>query len=247
MSTGREQHDNDDENDNDYDDEPDDVDDEEKIEGVVGESEAVQILKLKLELAREEKEKMALELQLVKEKGLSAQSNNYSGASNNDIRHNISKMPDSSIDVLAFFAVFELTCIFNGVDESKMVNLFPGVLNANAHKIYARLYVEQCRDYGVVKGEILKGFKLSPKSDLERFRTMKRSGNDSNVQFLSKLKDMHRYYLDSKSITTFESLSEDIIVEQLRSVLPAETVTFEDQRRVENADELAKLAYLFFF
>ena len=57
---------------------------------------------------------------------------------------------------------------------------------------------------------------------------------------------MHRYYLDSKSITTFESLSENIIVEQLSSVLPAETVTFVDQRRVENADEIAKLADLFF-
>ena len=76
---------------------------------------------------------------------------------------------------------------------------------------------------------------------------MKRSGDDSNVQFLSKLKDMHRYYLDSKSITTFESLSEDIIVEQLRSVLPAETVTFVDQRRIENADEITKFAELFFF
>ena len=96
------------------------------------------------------------------------------------------------------------------------------------------------------QGEILRGFKLSPKSYLERFRTMKRSGNDSNVQFLSKLKDIHRYYLDSKSITTFESLSEDIIAEQLRSVLSAETVTFVDQRRVEDADEIAKLADLFF-
>ena len=70
---------------------------------------------------------------------------------------------------------------------------------------------------------------------------MKRSRNDSNVQFLSKLKYMRRYYLDSKSITTLKSLSEDIIVEQLRSVLPAETVTFVDQRRVENDDEIAKL------
>ena len=158
----------------------------------------MQILKLKLELTREEKKNVALEFQLVKEKGLSAQSNNYSGASNNDVRHNIPKMLESSCDVLACFAVFELTCILNGVDESKMSNLLPGVLNANAHKIYARLSVEQCRDYGAVKEEILKGLKLSPKSHLERFRTMKRSGNDSNVQVLSKRKDMHRYYLDSK-------------------------------------------------
>ena len=36
VSTGTDQHDNDDGNDNDYDDEPDEVDDEEKIEEVVG-------------------------------------------------------------------------------------------------------------------------------------------------------------------------------------------------------------------
>ena len=138
----------------------------------------MQILKLKLELVRAEERKVALELQLVKENGLSAPSNNYSGASNNDVRHNIPKMHESSSDILGFFPVFERTSILNGVDESKMANLLPGVLNANTHKIYARLSVEQCRYYGVVKGEILKGFKLSPKSYLERFRTMKRSDND---------------------------------------------------------------------
>ena len=118
----------------------------------------MQIVKLNLQLAREEKmkscseeRKLALELQLVKEKGLSAQSHNYSGVSNNDVRNNIPKMPESFSDVFAFFAVFERTWILNGVDESKMTNLLPGVLNANAHKIYAGLPVEKCRDYGVVK------------------------------------------------------------------------------------------------
>ena len=61
MSTGTNQHDNNDGNDNDYDDKPDEVDDEEEIEGVVEESEEVQILKLKLELAREEKIKCCAE------------------------------------------------------------------------------------------------------------------------------------------------------------------------------------------
>ena len=61
MSAGTDQHDNDDGNDNDYHDEPDEVDDQEEIEGVVGESEAVQILKLKLELACEEKMKSCAE------------------------------------------------------------------------------------------------------------------------------------------------------------------------------------------
>ena len=42
-------------------------------------------------------------------------------------------MPDSSSDVLAYFAGLELTYILNDIDESKMANLLPGVLNANAY------------------------------------------------------------------------------------------------------------------
>ena len=54
-----------------------------------------------------------------------------------------------------YFLLFLSVHVFlNGVDESKMANLLPGVLNANAYKIYARLSAEQCRDYGVVKDEI---------------------------------------------------------------------------------------------
>ena len=118
----------------------------------------MQILKLKFELAREEKmkccaekEKVALELQLVKEKGLSALSNNYSGLLIMMSDITFRKCLNSSSDVLEFFALFERTCIFNGIDENKMANLLRGVLNANEHKIYARLSVEQCRHYGVVR------------------------------------------------------------------------------------------------
>ena len=74
---------------------------------------------------------------------------------------------------------------------------------------------------------------------------MKRFGEDSYSQFLHKLKDFQNYYLESKQITEFQSLCDDMLLEQFRSVLPDEDGAFVDQRNVSSATEMAKLAVLF--
>ena len=64
---------------------------------------------------------------------------------------------------------------------------------------------------------------------------MKRHGDDSYSQFLHKLKDVQNYYLKSKQITKFQSLCDDMLLEQFRSVLPSEIGVFVDQRNVSSA------------
>ena len=75
---------------------------------------------------------------------------------------------------------------------------------------------------------------------------MKRYGDDSYSQFLHKLKDVQYYYLESKQITEFQSLCDDMLLEQFKSELPGEVGVFVDQRNVSSATELAKLADLFY-
>ena len=75
---------------------------------------------------------------------------------------------------------------------------------------------------------------------------MKRCGDDSYSPFLHKLKDVQYYHLESKQITEFQSLCDDILLEQFRSVLPGEVGVFVDQRNVSSATEMAKLADLFY-
>ena len=69
---------------------------------------------------------------------------------------------------------------------------------------------------------------------------MKRHGDDSYSQFLHKLKDVQNFYLESKHITEFQSLCDDILFEQFRSVLPGETGVFVDQLNFSSATEMAK-------
>ena len=88
----------------------------------------------------------------------------------------------------------------------------------------------------------MRGFRLSPKAYLQKFRTKKRNGDDSYSQFLHKLKDVQKYHFESKQITEFQSLCDDMWLEQFRSVLPDEVGVFVDQGNVSSA----KLAYLFY-
>ena len=87
------------------------------------------------------------------------------------------------------------------------------------------------------QNRVLRGFRLSSTAYLQKFRTMKRYGDDSYLQFQHKLKDVQNYYLESKQITEFQSVCDDMLLEQFRSVLPSEVGMFVDQRR-----KMAKLA-----
>ena len=51
--------------------------------------------------------------------------------------------------------------------------------------------------------------------------------------------------MESKQITEFQSLCDDMFLAQFRSVLPSEVRVFVDQRNVSSLTEMAKLADLF--
>ena len=52
--------------------------------------------------------------------------------------------------------------------------------------------------------------------------------------------------MESKQITEFQSLCDDMLLEQFRSVVPSEDGVFVDQRNVSSATEMVKLADLFY-
>ena len=102
----------------------------------------------------------------------------------------------------------------HGIQGQQLVRIWQSLLNDKANKICSRLDIDTCRSYDSVKTDILRGFRLSSKAYLQKFRTMKRYGDDSYSQFLHKLKDVQNYYLEIKQITEFQSLCDDMLLEQ---------------------------------
>ena len=88
------------------------------------------------------------------------------------LKSNLQKMVEQTNDVLSFFNVFEKSCTLDGIQGQHLARILPSLLNEKANKIYSRLDIDTCRSYDSDKTQILRGFRLSPKAYLQKFRTM---------------------------------------------------------------------------
>ena len=149
-------------------------------------------------------------------------------------------------DPLAFFACFEKTLQLNGVDESIYTRLLPSHLNERAKRVFAALSYDECQDYNVVKAHIISSFKASAHSYLEKFRTVKRTGQESQKMFVSRLTETYNYYLQAAEIKTFDDLKQGAVLEQFLLTLDAQTRQFVRNNSPKTAREAADFADLYY-
>ena len=97
------------------------------------------------------------------------------------------KIAERTHDVLSFVNVFENTGTLHCIQGQQLARILPSLLNEKVNKIYFRLDTNTCRLCDSVKTEIFGGFRLSPKAYLQKFRTIKRYGDDSYSQIRHKL------------------------------------------------------------
>ena len=116
-------------------------------------------------------------------------------------------------NVFFFFNVFEKYLYITLFSSQQLARFLPRLLNEKANKIYSRLDIDTCRSYVTIKTEILKGFRLSSKAYLQKFRTINCYGDDSYSQFLHKVKDVQNNYLESKQMTELQSLCDGMLFE----------------------------------
>jgi len=74
-------------------------------------------------------------------------------------------------------------------------------------------------DYNKLKDAMLKEFQLSPAKYLERFNTYKKPETETYVMYASKLSALLDYYLDSRSVKTFDKLKELLICDRVKMSL----------------------------
>ena len=132
------------------------------------------------------------------------------------------KMRDEEIDVPGYFRNVEN--IFNDFatnDDLKITLLIPH-MNTKAKKVVQRLTEEQRLDYNVVKRSILQEFKMTPKVYKDKFQDTMRVMGETWLQYASRLELYLKYYLESRTVTTFEDLKDLLVADRIREVMPSE-------------------------
>ena len=81
---------------------------------------------------------------------------------------------------------------------------------------------------------------------LEKFRSIKRAGNENQKMFVARLSEAYGYYIQAGDIKTFEDLKKASILEQFLGTLDSATKQFVCNNRPADAGEGAKLADTYF-
>jgi len=119
-----------------------------------------------------------------------------------------------------FFRNVEQLFLDYDVPSALQAILIRPFLNEKAKSILEKLSAEILGDYTRLKAALLQEFKLSVNVYLERFNTCREDTDETYVAFVSRLKGLLDYYLESRRVDNFEKLCELLVCDRVKSVLP---------------------------
>ena len=218
------------------------------VGSIEGEPEEIVTLRLRLALAREERlaQDRAWEIEKQRSELLATgQLLNSQAATNIDVKDVRSLLPKMiDVDVLSFFMSYERVLELNEIDKASWAKYLPAQLSPRALKIFARLSLEESRDYDAVKRAILAGFKLDAQTYLRTFRSMRRTGQTTYKMLLTNMREVFNRFCDAKNIDSFEKLTDAILMEQYLIALPDNVRQFVCTKQPCNVDQCAEFADL---
>ena len=153
----------------------------------------------------------------------------------------VPKFEEANVD--GYFAHFERTALNLGWPKECWSMLLQTVLTGKAQIAYATLPTENCADYDLVKAAVLKSFELVPEAYRQKFRTQRKTENQSYVEFLREKENALDKWCDSKRIDgDAEKLRQLILAEEFLNCVPEEVRVHLSERKTDVTYEMAALA-----
>ena len=153
----------------------------------------------------------------------------------------VPKFEEANVD--GYFAHFERTALNLGWPKECWSMPLQTVLTGKAQRAYATLPTENCADYDLVKAAVLKSFELVPEAYQQKFRTQRKTENQSYVEFLREEENALDKWCDSKRIDgDAEKLRQLILAEEFLNCVPEEVRVHLSERRTGVTYEMAALA-----
>ena len=153
----------------------------------------------------------------------------------------VPKFEEANVD--GYFAHFERTALNLGWPKECWSMLLQTVLTGKAQRAYATLPTENCADYDLVKAAVLKSFELVPEAYRQKFRTQRKTENQSYMEFLREKENALDKWCDSKRIDgDAEKLRQLILAEEFLNCVPEEVRVHLSERKTDVTYEMAALA-----
>ena len=150
----------------------------------------------------------------------------------------VPKFEDANVD--EYFSHFERTALNLRWLKECWSMLLQTVLTGKAQRAYATLPTENCADYDLVKAAVLINFELVPEAYRQKFRTQRKTENQSYVEFLREKENALDKWCDSKRIDgDAEKLRQLILAEEFLNCVPEEVRVHLSERKADVTYALA--------
>lgn len=176
----------------------------------------------------------ALRLELVKQgKSVSADQN---------IANSLRLCPHfNERDVDTFFIMFERVAESQTWDDSFRALMLQCTLTGRAQRAFTALSVEDSRNYETIKAAVLRAFELIPEAYRQRFRSMRKRSDQTNVEFARELRLQYQKWCVASNVKTFDNMMDLIVLEQFKNTLPERVATYVAEKEAKNEAEAAVL------
>ena len=158
------------------------------------------------------------------------------------MRIDVPKMYDENFNLDNYFTVFERLAVAQGWEKNKWVSRLTSQFNARCQDIFSRISVELCQDYETVKQSLLDGYNLGPESYRKAFKALERKSPENFKDFAVELSELFSKWLKGMQCTTFEQLSQLLLLEKFYTSVPKELVALLKDKKITTLNEAGKLA-----
>lgn len=141
-----------------------------------------------------------------------------------------------------FFSLFESLAEDRGWNDAERTLLLQSVLEGKAQEAFISLSSENRKNYKIVKEAVLKAYELVPEAYRRRFRGWRKDDRKTHVEVARELTSHFNRWCTSLCVSTFEGLSNLIVLEQFKNIIPERVAMFVNEHKVMTAAEAAVLA-----
>lgn len=152
----------------------------------------------------------------------------------------IPKFNEKDPDV--FFTLFENVAADRDWSDSEKTLLLQSVLVDKAQEAFVALPATDRKKYEKVKKAVLKAYELVPEAYRLKFRSWRKGDKQTYTEVARELSTHFNRWCSAVDVTTFEQLSNLIVLEQFRNILPERIATHVAERNLKTATEAASVA-----
>ena len=178
-------------------------------------------------------------------KAMAERSNNASnsGTGEMNLSQNVKLLPKfNERDPDIFFSLFENVAVECGWTDSERTLLLQSIFTGKAQEAFIALSETDRKKYTKVKEAVLRAFEWVPEAYRSRFRNWRKGEQQTHTELVRELSSFFNRWLAAENIKTFEQLSELMVLEQFKNIVPERVATYISEQKPKTAAGAATLA-----